>query len=97
MLKISESSELGGAKLRLAGRVAGEWVCELKTVCETARSKCGALILDFGDVTYVDRAGATLIRGLRRQGISLINCSPFIREQLKQSCPDEGIESGTSE
>ncbi len=85
MLKISESSEPGHATLQLAGRLAGEWVHELKTACESARAEHGRVVLDFADVTFVDRAGAMLIRGLLREGVSLINGSPFITEQLKQS------------
>lgn len=85
MLKISESSESGQATLQLAGRLAGEWVHELKTACEGARAEHRRVLLDLSDVTFVDRVGAVLIRDLQRQGISLINCSPFVTEQLKQS------------
>jgi anti-anti-sigma regulatory factor len=85
MLKISESSLGGQTTLQLAGRLAGEWVHELRTACETAGADHRRVLLDFADVTFVDRAGAELIHGLLRKGISLINCSPFVTEQLKQS------------
>ncbi len=85
MLKISESSKPGEATLQLAGRVAGQWVQELKAAYEVARTGYGCVVLDFADVTFVDRAGAVLIRGLLREGILLINCSPFVIEQLKES------------
>jgi hypothetical protein len=89
MLKISGTSVPGQATLRLAGRLGGEWVGELKKACEFARAEHGRVALDFGDVMFVDRAGAALIRSLVNEGIFLINCSPFITEQLKQPSPEK--------
>jgi ABC-type transporter Mla MlaB component len=83
MLKISKTSVPGQATLRLAGRLGGEWLGELKKACDSARAEHGRVALDFGDVMFVDRAGAALIRSLVNEEISLINCSPFITEQLK--------------
>jgi anti-anti-sigma regulatory factor len=85
MLKISGSSVPGQATLQLAGRLGGEWVDELKRACGLARAEHGYVVLDFADVVFVDRAGAALIRHLVDEGMALINCSPFITEQLKQS------------
>jgi anti-anti-sigma regulatory factor len=83
MLKISGASVPGQATLRLAGRLGGEWVEELKKACRLARTGHEHVILDFADVIFVDRAGAALIRSLLHQGIVLRNCSPFVTEQLK--------------
>jgi anti-anti-sigma regulatory factor len=96
MLKISGFSVAGQATLQLAGRLAGEWVGELKRACGLARSEHGHVILDFADVVFVDRRGAALVQSLLHQGMSLINCSPFITEQLKQPSPDKDVESGRS-
>jgi anti-anti-sigma regulatory factor len=90
MLKISGSSVPGQVTLQLAGRLAGPWVDELKRACEMART--GHVTLDFVDVVFVDRAGAALIRSLQAEGVSLINCSPFIAEQLKQSLPEKNAD-----
>ncbi|MBV8478550.1 MAG: hypothetical protein JOZ36_17970 [Acidobacteria bacterium] len=94
MLKISGTSVPGRATLRLAGRLGGEWVGELKKACELARAEHGHVFLDFADVLFVDRTGVALIRGLVNEGISLINCSPFITEQLKQ--PPQESDGGSS-
>ena len=87
MLKISRSSVPRQVTLRLAGRLAGEWVGELKRECAVMHAEHGHVVLDFADVIFVDRAGSTLVRSLLDEGISLINCSSFITEQLKQSSP----------
>lgn len=98
MLKISGSSVPGRATLQLAGRLAGEWVDELKTASNSARARHKQLILDFADVVFVDRDGAALVRSLVDQGITLINCSPFIAEQLKQAAaPRAQTKSDTEE
>ena len=96
MLKISGSLLAGQATLQLAGRLAGEWVGELKRACSLARAEHGHVTLDFADVVFVDRSGAALVQSLLHEGISLMNCSPFITEQLKQASPDNGVESGKS-
>ena len=93
MLKISGASAPGQGTLRLAGRLGGEWVGELKKACELARAEHGHVALDFSDVMFVDHAGAALIRSLVIEGVSLINCSPFITEQLKQ--PSSGKDRGS--
>ncbi len=89
MLKISWISAPGQGTLRLAGRLGGEWVGELKKACELARAEQGHVALDFSDVLFVDRAGAALVRSLVAEGLSLMNCSPFITEQLKQPSPEK--------
>jgi ABC-type transporter Mla MlaB component len=85
LLKISEFSAPGRATLQLAGRLAGEWVAELKTASNSARARHEQLTLDFSGVVFVDRDGAALVRSLLAQGVTLINSSPFIAEQLKPS------------
>ena len=96
MLKISGFSVAGQATLQLAGRLAGDWVGELKTACGLARAEHRHVILDFADVVFVDRAGAALVQSFLHQGMSLINCSPFVTEQLKQVPPNKDVESGKS-
>ena len=92
MLKISVMSVPGQVTLQLAGRLAGAWVDEFKRAYEMALTGRGHVTLDFVDVVFVDRAGAALIRSLQAEGVSLINCSPFITEQLKQSSTEKNAD-----
>jgi anti-anti-sigma regulatory factor len=62
----------------------------LKKACEAARAEQRNVVLDFTDVVFVDRAGATLIRKLMDVGLLLSNCSPFVSEQLKQPLSEKG-------
>jgi hypothetical protein len=45
---------------------------------------------------FVDRTGAALVQSLLHQGMSMINCSPFVTEQLKQVPPNKDVENGKS-
>jgi anti-anti-sigma regulatory factor len=75
----------GTATLQLAGRVAGPWVGELSRSCERVLAVGGSLSVDLREVSFVDRAGVEFLRSLRGRNVSLVNCSPFVAEQLKVS------------
>ena len=84
MLKISEPTPADHAvTLKLEGRVIGPWVAELKSACEKHLAEKHAVKLDFADVSFADRAGLALLLRLRSQGVTLVNCSPFLAEELK--------------
>lgn len=84
MLKIVfDATGNGGFVLRLAGRVIGPWVEELRWSCERALTAAPRISLDLTDVSFVDRDGLDLLWSLRRRQVALVNCSPFVAEQLK--------------
>ena len=71
------------ATLRLEGSIAGPWVAELRAACKAVMAEGRGLKLDLGDVSFVDADGVALLGGLQSRGVSLIECSPFVEEQLK--------------
>ncbi len=75
----------GTATLQLAGRVAGPWVNELSRSCDRILGVGGTLSVDLREVTFVDRAGVEFFQRLRGRQVALVNCSPFVAEQLKAS------------
>lgn len=84
MLRISEvsiSSE--EAALRLEGELIGPWVEVVKKACEPFLGNSHRLTLDLADVSHVDREGIALLRELMSAQVMLINCSPFLTEQLR--------------
>ncbi len=83
MLKISKLESSDAATFRLEGSLAGAWVEELRQLCEAAIAQQTTIILDCGGVSFSDLEGAALLRDLRRQGICLANCSPFLKIQLE--------------
>lgn len=84
MLKISQAGKATRpVTLKLEGRVVGPWVGELSQVCETLLTEGRALKLDLADVTFADADGVAVLAGFKSRGIALVNCSPFVDEQLK--------------
>ncbi len=73
----------GTTTLELAGRVVGPWVDELSRSCERILSVGGMLSVDLRAVSFVDRDGVEFLQRLRGHAVALVNCSPFVAEQLK--------------
>ena len=73
----------GTTTLELAGRVVGPWVDELSRSCERVLAIGGTLSVDLGQVSFVDRDGVQFLKRLRARDVALVNCSPFVAEQLK--------------
>jgi ABC-type transporter Mla MlaB component len=78
MLRISRQNDC----LIVEGRVAGPWVAELQKAAED-RSATAPTSLDLSGVSYVDAAGAALLRTLAAEGLVIRSSSAFISETLK--------------
>ena len=86
MLKISQVEPVKrSVTLRLEGRVVGPWVAELRQSCEQILGEGCSLRLHLAEVEFVDANGVALISSLRSQGVSLVECPPFVAEQLKRN------------
>ncbi len=84
MLKISQVERANhSVTLKLEGRVVGEWVGELRQVCETLLTEGRSLKLDLADVTFADASGVAALSSFKSRGVTFSNCSPFVEEQLK--------------
>ena len=90
MLRITrgESQDSSSILLRLEGDVRGRWVEELRRACDEA-TRCShgpahRLVLDLGDVLFIDANGVALFQELAARPTHFANCSPFIAEQLKE-------------
>jgi len=85
MLRIVEGDATNDSMtLRLDGRLVSQWVELLRSSCEQAYQKGSNLIIDLAGVSFADQEGVQLLQQLEQQQVTIINCSPFLREQLKQ-------------
>ena len=83
MLKITVEDGLpGSCLLRLDGSLAGLWVAELGRSCELAVTSKTQLVLDCAGVLFIDDQGVLLAQCLIEQGVSFVNCSPYVAERL---------------
>ena len=90
VLKISVASQSSEAtRFQLEGKLVGPWVEELRRLSDAALARQEALSLDLEKVWFVDSEGIALLRDLARRKVAQINCSQFIRQQLKERAYDE--------
>ena len=83
MLKITEIAwNDSGRTFKLEGKLLGPWVDELRNVCTQPLERLEQVGLDLAAVTFVNAAGAELLRKLIRQGIIITQCSAFVAELL---------------
>jgi hypothetical protein len=79
---VTVEREASQAVLQLEGQVIGPWIDELRHTCDRLLAS-RTLTLDLAHVSFVERRGVELLRGLRARGVPLLHCSPFVAEQLK--------------
>ncbi|MFN0121408.1 MAG: hypothetical protein ACKV2V_12995 [Blastocatellia bacterium] len=83
MLRITEEyMEDGKTTIYMEGRIAGPWVEEVRRISQALLAAENRLILDLAGVLFADRHGVALLRELQPRA-ELINCSPFLAEQLR--------------
>ena len=75
--------------LKLEGEVLEPWVEAVRDVCARQDLRSQRARLDLSAVTFVDGAGAALLRELIRQGMVIAVCSRFVAELLKLAPPVE--------
>lgn len=86
MLRIMEENVTNSSMtLRLDGRLVNQWIDVLRSSCEQAFQNESRLILDLAGVSFADFEGVKLLRQLEQQQVTFVNCSPFLREQMKQT------------
>lgn len=79
VLRITCTTWVGDSqRVRVEGRVAGEYVAELARVVTAAIDRPSRVVLELSDVTFIDQAGAALLRDLRERGVELAECSAFV-------------------
>ena len=88
MLKITETARNDSSRtFKIEGKLLGPWVDELRNVCTQPLNRAGRVGLDLAAVTFVNAAGAELLRGLIRKGIIITKCSAFVAELLHAEEP----------
>jgi anti-anti-sigma regulatory factor len=87
MLRITATRTTDAGTLKVEGRLAGLWVDELSRAAAAARADAARVVLDLGDVTFVDAEGIALLRTLRDGGIALNGCSNFVARLIDGGLP----------
>jgi hypothetical protein len=81
VLKITRLSHKGrGLTIKFEGELVGAWVAAARDACATRGRRPRRL--DLAAVTYLDAAGAQLLRDLMAEGDEIAACSSFVGELL---------------
>ena len=85
MLRITPTEKANALELMLEGRLEGPWVEVLrKSWTDTfERGQHQHVLVDLGNVSFVDSKGRTLLLNMQDEGVGLIKASAFLREMLK--------------
>ena len=69
------------ARVRLSGELRSEHLDQVKTELR----KCGAsAVLDLEELDLVDLEGVRFLNACESAGVSILHCSPYIREWMLQ-------------
>ena len=83
-LKITRLSQTGRIlTIKLEGEILEPWVSSVRDACAPQGSRSKPVCLDLAAVTYVDAAGAQLLRDLLSKGIKIARCSSFLTQLLQ--------------
>ncbi len=85
VLRITRTESSKSLGFRLEGKLEGPWVELLRKTWADTLSGDGRrqVVVDLGDVSFVDSDGRALLLNMKKQGVGLIKASAFIRETLK--------------
>ena len=78
-LKIETYSDGPGTKIRLIGRMQAEHLAELETQIRESGSE---IVIDLEQVDLVDVQVVRFLGVCETQGITLLNCSPYILDWI---------------
>ena len=78
-LKIEKYSERTGTTIRLIGRIQADHLPELEKQVRESESK---IVIDLEEVDLVDVQVVRFLGMCEAQGVTLLNCSPYIRDWI---------------
>jgi anti-anti-sigma regulatory factor len=78
-LRIENHSDGHGTTIRLIGRMRAEHLPELEKQIRESESK---IVLDLEEVNLVDVEAVRFLGRCEAQGVTLLNCSPYIRDWI---------------
>ena len=78
-LKIEKYADEYSTTIRLIGRMQAEHLTELETLIKESRSK---IVLDLEELNLVDVEAVRFLGSCEVAGVTLVNCSPYIRDWI---------------
>jgi anti-anti-sigma regulatory factor len=77
--KIEKHGDRHSTTIRLIGRMRADHLSELEKQIRESESK---IVLDLEELNLVDVEAVRFLGMCERQGVTLLNCSPYIRDWI---------------
>jgi hypothetical protein len=77
-LKLERISDMRGSRIRMSGALRSDHLDQVKAEIE----RSGAIALDLEEVVLVDIDAVRFLNTCEAGGISVLHCSPYIREWM---------------
>ena len=77
--KIEKFRDANSTTIRLIGRIRAEHLSELEKQIKESESK---IVLDLEELNLVDVEAVRFLGKCETQGVTLLNCSPYIRDWI---------------
>jgi len=77
--KIEKHRDRHSTTIRLIGRMRADHISELEKQLSESESK---IVLDLEELNLVDVKAVRFLGMCERQGVTLLNCSPYIRDWI---------------
>jgi STAS domain-containing protein len=85
MLRITRSwPNASDVVLKAEGQIMAEWVGLLESECRGLLGGDQRVLLDLGEVNYLDRRAVRLLQELTRESLALVNCPPLVEQLLTE-------------
>ena len=86
MLRLTQSrSRNHEIVVRLEGQIVSDWAGVLEQECLKLLDQGSHVVLDIGQVSYLDRRGVQVLRGLLQKRLTIQNGTPLVVELLEES------------
>jgi len=86
VLRLTQTSNANGEiVLRVEGRIVSDWAGVLEQECLKLLDQGSRVVLDIGQVSYLDRRGVRVLRQLLQKRLRILNGTPLVEELLQES------------
>lgn len=83
MLRITALSDDGRTvRLKVEGRLVGDWVSALDQACGSCLSQQKTIILDLSEVSFLDRRGTKALKALLKERVRIVRASLLVQALL---------------
>ena len=84
MVRITTLADEGqNIRLKVEGRIVGSWVSELDQACRSLPVQKMMVLLDFSNVSFIDRHGVEVVKRILSERFEILGASRLVQALLE--------------